>query len=86
MIEEIDEIRYLDNKQNSFASLNYSWLSSEIKLSYPKKYTKELIFTSKENPEKMIVFWNELIESALNKRLKDIGKVVNDLNKEFKIK
>jgi len=85
-ISTINEIRYLDEKNKLYANLEYSGLNSTIKITYNKSDVLTLIFISKDSPSKMMDFWNEIVQSSLDKKLKSLDEVINEMKKQFKIK
>ena len=85
-IPEVNEIRYLDDEKKPYASLEYSSLSSSIEVKDNRNNSSTLIFTSKNSPESMEDFWNELVKSSLDKKLKSLDEVINDMKEKFEIK
>jgi len=85
-ISQVNEIKYLDNKENPYAVLEYSQLSSTIEVTDNRSNTHKLTFVSKDSPDKMISFWNGLVKSSLEKKLKNLNEVVDEMRREFKVK
>ena len=85
-ISQVNEIKYLDNKENPYAILEYNLLSSKIEVTDNRSNTNKLTFISKDSPEKMADFWIGLVKSSLDKKLKDLDEVVDEMKREFKVK
>lgn len=85
-ISEVNEIRYLDNNKNAYATLEYNRLSSAIEVKKEGEDNYALTFTSMDSPDKMNQFWIELVQSSLDKKLRNLDKVISEMKKNFKLK
>ena len=85
-LSQVNEIRYLDNEKNPYAVLEYSLLSSIIKVTNNRSDSPPITFVSKDSPNKMEEFWNQLVKSSLDKKLKNLNEVIDEMKKEFKVK
>ncbi len=85
-LSQVNEIKYLDNEKNPYAVLEYSLLSSIIKVTNNRSDSPPITFVSKDSPNKMEEFWNQLVKSSLDKKLKNLNEVIDEMKKEFKVK
>ena len=84
-ISSVNEIRYLNDKKEPYAHLEYDQLSSTIKIT-DKRIDFTLTFISRDYPDKMTDFWNKLIKDSKKKKLSSLETVINKMKVKFKIK
>ncbi len=82
--KDINEFRYLNDKEKVCAVFEYDLLKDSISVNYPKKKIK-IVFNSK-NPKEIQSFWDNLIRSSWDKKLDSLENILNEMKEKFIVK
>jgi hypothetical protein len=82
-VSGVNEIRYINEKEKQYAILEYNRLSSAIEVKKNGEDNSGLTFTSKDSPDKIEKFWMGLVQSSLDKKLRNLDEVINEMKKKF---